>query len=748
MINAPPENCLLGKVIADNYIVHKQSIISILSKAWKNHNPVTISPWKNNLFKFAFENKEDVPKILRDSPWSVMGYYVALVSWDSNKTLNELEFNRGEFWIQVHDLPLGMLSSEYAIELAKSLGKLIESDCVVTDIPYTYETVTSSSPSKDSISTIKTATPRVCSNYYVMEPPESTILPTPSIPPRITIDVSLAATLSKLALKHNMMTWSQFTFGNNKRKINDLTKEIKTVQLLQHTPKIFRRLKLLLQDLKATWLREEMEWIYDKEGIQILVRDHFPSIYMTNGARDFEELISVLNLVVSATMNAHLQSSVTDSEIYKATKQLEGLKALGEDGFPELNKTLVVFIPKDSIVANEAFHYIRKKKNGEQNVMALKVDLNKAFDRVKWDFLFVVLRKIGFGDVWCGWIRACLTTYELEFMVNGDSVGVIKPQRGLHQGDPISPYLFIIVADVLSRQISKALSLGTLSENRDVRLLVGQSAPKDARLEVETSFPGSLLNKLMVYVRHFFCGGDSHEQHIHWKNWKKLSELKHQGGLGFRDFKAFNTALLTNHDAFWGRIRKGINIYGIIQSFIDGTHSVQDVSRALSVFATICWFIWRSRNSFVFDNVSLSSHNTLASISAQLNDFHKFVVFRSSMSASSAPTNLDSTSQPSLQWIPSHGLSVKLNCDAAFKHSNVAFVIVVRDSTGYLRYVLGNTWHAISPLHAEIIAVHYACSLASNRGWFNATVESDSQLACSESTLPWSIVDLMDDIRL
>ncbi|GKA25827.1 reverse transcriptase, partial [Tanacetum coccineum] len=129
------------------------------------------------------------------------------------------------------------------------------------------------------------------------------------------------------------------------------------------------------------------------------------------------------------------------------------------------------FIPgrqiQDSIVvANEAFHYIRNKKNGEQSVMALKIYLNKAFDRVEWDFLFAVLRKMGFGDVWCGWIRACLTTYKLEFMVNGDSVGVIKPQRGLRQGDPISPYLFIIIADVLSRQILKAMSLGTISALR------------------------------------------------------------------------------------------------------------------------------------------------------------------------------------------------------------------------------------------------------------------------------------------
>ncbi|GKA52009.1 zinc finger BED domain-containing protein RICESLEEPER 2 [Tanacetum coccineum] len=86
-----------------------------------------------------------------------------------------------------------------------------------------------------------------------------------------------------------------------------------------------------------------------------------------------------------------------------------------------------------------------------------------------------------------------------------------------------------------------------------------------------------------------------------------------------------------------------------------------------------------------------------------------------------------------------HDLLVKLNYDAAFKNSNAA-------------YVLGNPFHAISPLHVEIIAVHYACSLASDRGWFNATLESDSQqaisLACSETTPPWCLATLVDDIRL
>ena len=50
------------------------------------------------------------------------------------------------------------------------------------------------------------------------------------------------------------------------------------------------------------------------------------------------------------------------------------------------------------VIANEAFHYIRNKKKGDQRHMALKLDLNKAFDRVEWDFLMATFRKLGFGE--------------------------------------------------------------------------------------------------------------------------------------------------------------------------------------------------------------------------------------------------------------------------------------------------------------------------------------------------------------
>ncbi|GKB83552.1 reverse transcriptase [Tanacetum coccineum] len=98
-----------------------------------------------------------------------------------------------------------------------------------------------------------------------------------------------------------------------------------------------------------------------------------------------------------------------------------------------------------------------------------------------------------------------------------------------------------------------------------------------------------------------------------------------------------------------------------------------------------------------------------------------------------------------------HESLVKINCDAAFKDSTAAYGIVVRDSVGTLVRVSGKSCFATSPLHDEVIAIHYACYLAYNQGWCGAIVESDSQttisLSSSEAVPPWSLGVLIDDIR-
>lgn len=87
----------------------------------------------------------------------------------------------------------------------------------------------------------------------------------------------------------------------------------------------------------------------------------------------------------------------------------------------------------------------------------LKVDFNKAFDRVDWDFLFDLLEARGFGGCWIGWIKCILFSSKASILVNGSPNGYVRYKSGLRQGDPLSPLLFVLVTDVLSSMFAHAL---------------------------------------------------------------------------------------------------------------------------------------------------------------------------------------------------------------------------------------------------------------------------------------------------
>jgi hypothetical protein len=94
--------------------------------------------------------------------------------------------------------------------------------------------------------------------------------------------------------------------------------------------------------------------------------------------------------------------------------------------------------------------------------IALKVDIQKAFDTMDWNFLLSVLNSFGFHSVFCNWIRTILLSARLSVLVNGSIVGFFPCKRGVRQGDPLSPLLFCLAEEVLSRAIELKLVSGAL----------------------------------------------------------------------------------------------------------------------------------------------------------------------------------------------------------------------------------------------------------------------------------------------
>lgn len=111
-------------------------------------------------------------------------------------------------------------------------------------------------------------------------------------------------------------------------------------------------------------------------------------------------------------------------------------------------------ISDNIMISYEIMHYLKRKKYGKDGYMALKIDMCKAYDRIEWQFLRAILRKVGFCEWWTHLLLQCVTTVSYSIIHGEYEMGPINPTRGLIQGDPFSPYLFITCAEGLSALIS------------------------------------------------------------------------------------------------------------------------------------------------------------------------------------------------------------------------------------------------------------------------------------------------------
>ncbi len=169
-----------------------------------------------------------------------------------------------------------------------------------------------------------------------------------------------------------------------------------------------------------------------------------PKKECAKAANDFRpiSLINGVQKTVSKVLANRLEASLTDI----------------------ISPTQVAFIKGRSILdsfttASEIVNWCTK---AGIDIVGFKADFEKAYDRVSWGFVSRAMMWLGADSRWCAWIERCLTNAKIAILVNGAPTKWIRVRRGLRQGDPLSPYLFLLVAEGMVRLVDRAVSSNLL----------------------------------------------------------------------------------------------------------------------------------------------------------------------------------------------------------------------------------------------------------------------------------------------
>lgn len=139
-------------------------------------------------------------------------------------------------------------------------------------------------------------------------------------------------------------------------------------------------------------------------------------------------------------------------------------------------------------------------KDSVSSRSAIKLDISKAFDTVSWSFIEDTLRAMEYPDVFVSWIMKCISTAAFSVSVNGELEGFFTSSRGIRQGCSLSPHLYVIVSNVLSKLINKSVvegQIGFHSQCREVNL--SHLSFADDIVVFTDGSPASLVGTLQVF---------------------------------------------------------------------------------------------------------------------------------------------------------------------------------------------------------------------------------------------------------
>nr|XP_025628468.1 uncharacterized protein LOC112721637 [Arachis hypogaea] len=215
--------------------------------------------------------------------------------------------------------------------------------------------------------------------------------------------------------------------------------------------------------------------VRNQARIKVAIRDFYKRLYHQEESPKVSFRDGLVNRLEREEAEG-LEVLPTVEEVKEAVWDCESSKAPGSDGMRSVMPGLVgesqsAFVKgrkihDGALIACKTVQWLKRKKKASA---IIKLDFQKAYDRVKWCFVDTVLEKMGFGRTWRAWVKECVTSASISILINGSPSKPFKMERGLRQGDPLSPFLFVLVVDVLNRMIGEAVRNGRISP-----LLVGR----------------------------------------------------------------------------------------------------------------------------------------------------------------------------------------------------------------------------------------------------------------------------------
>ncbi|GJT04294.1 RNA-directed DNA polymerase, eukaryota [Tanacetum coccineum] len=196
----------------------------------------------------------------------------------------------------------------------------------------------------------------------------------------------------------------------------------------------------------AVLIFEAVEWFFEHSSFSRGCNSSFIALIPKNQDPKFVNDYRPISLIGS------LYKVVTKILANRLSSVIPGL----------ISDVQTAFLPNRQIldgpfIINELLSWCKHKK---QQAMVFKVDFAKAYDSIRWDFLEDVLTAFGFGPKWCSWIRGCLHSGMASVLLNGSPSSEFQFYCGLKQGDPLAPYLFLLVMESLHLSVSRAIKAG------------------------------------------------------------------------------------------------------------------------------------------------------------------------------------------------------------------------------------------------------------------------------------------------